>query len=252
MNWVNILVFVLLVGAPAIGSIWKKLEEKKEQRQIEAQRQRLQLEQLRTGRVSSQASEAKAPTGGASSASADLDAQRRARLEELRRRQQERLRQAAHTRSQGSGQVRTIPTPGASQGQARPTQSPGRPAPQARPTPARSAPARPAPARSAPARAQPQRVPSTSSSPPRPTGRPTSRPTSRPSASQTVQPQASRRVVLSAPVDVTARSGERNAGAWTALFRAEKPTLDELRRAVLLREVFDRPVSMRDQPPGSF
>ncbi len=251
-SWVNILIFVLVIGAPAIGSIWKKLEEKKEQRRIETHRERLQVDQLRTGRVQpTQQVQQLQPEATRSASTGDIDAQRRARLEELRRRQQERLRQAAQARPQPStGQVRAISAPGGVQspgrGVARPGQPPARPvraAPMRAPLPSRSA-QRPQPPRAAPPRPAPVRS--------QPVGRSKGAPL--PSSVSNLELD-SRRVTLSKPMeqasDHATLSSAQTGASRAKLFGHARPTVADLRRAVLLREIFDRPVSMRDQPPGS-
>ncbi len=252
-GWINFLIFVLVIGAPAAGSIWKKLEEKKEQRRIESARQRLREEQLRTGRVQTLQESSSAASSAASTprtpSSSDIDAQRRARLEELRRRQQERLRQAAQARAPspaqpgaqaGRAQVRSIPSSASAQSSSAAPRPVSRSAPR-RPAPPRAQPVRPQQARSSSQQGRSSRQVSTAVPPAR---------------SQPFE-QDPHRVELSAALDFHENAESQAAAARAGsslgtLFGKARPTVSDLRRAILLREVFDPPVSMRDQPPGSF
>ncbi len=257
-GWINILIFVLVIGAPAIGTIWKKLEEKKEQRQIEGQRQRLREDNLRTGRVQTLQSRPAEPAR--SSSGGDIDAQRRTRLEELRRRQQERLRQAAQARPRTQqAQVSSVPAPGTGQSAGR--AAPGRTRPVIQP---KVGPRRTVPTRTPPTRTQQSRPPTQRTARPqqsRPATPHLTRVAKLPSeraklpSELRMEGAAGRRVKRSSPLKVSPAStpGDPLQGTARAkVFGTDRPTITDLRRAVLLREIFDLPVSMREKPPGSF
>ena len=116
-TWLNLLVLFLAFGVPVLGAIWKKAEEQRAKRRALMDRERRQLEMIRTGR-DPQAEAAQARQAQVSAAD-QRAAQRQAQLAELRRRQQERLRQAAQRRS---GQT---PTPSPTAGRATPAPSAG-------------------------------------------------------------------------------------------------------------------------------
>lgn len=256
-GWINILIFVLVIGAPAIGTIWKKLEEKKEQRQIEGQRQRLREDNLRTGRVQTLQSRPAEPAR--SSSGGDLDAQRRTRLEELRRRQQERLRQAAQARPRTQqAQVRSIPVPGAGQSAGRAAPGRTRPVIQPKVGPRRTVPTR------TPTRTQQSRPPTQRTARPQQSRTATPHPT-RVSKLRSERPKlpselrmegaAGRRVKRSSPLKDSPAStpgAPLQGTARAKVFGTDRPSIADLRRAIMLREVFDLPVSMREKPRGSF
>lgn len=100
-GWTQLIIFLLAFGLPALGAVWKKLEEQREKHRIEQLRQQARQEQLRTGRmdakpqVSVAQPTASAPPPAAADAVrkqriAQIAARRRAQLEEFRRRQQQR------------------------------------------------------------------------------------------------------------------------------------------------------------------
>ncbi len=256
-GWINILIFVLVIGAPTIGTIWKKLEEKKEQRRIESERLRLREDNLRTGRVQTLQSRPAEPAR--SSSAGDIDAQRRTRLEELRRRQQERLRQAAQARPRTQQtQVRSIPAPGAGQSTGR--AAPGRTRPVIQP---QAGPRRTVPTRT-PTRTQQSRPPTQRTARPqqsRPATPHLTRVAKLPSERALLPSElrnegaAGRGVKRTSPLGISppSMSGAPLQGTARAkVFGTDRPTITDLRRAVLLREMFDLPVSMREKPPGSF
>lgn len=118
-TWLNLLVLFLAFGVPVLGAIWKKVEEQRAKRRALMERERRQLEMIRTGR--DPAAEAAQARQAQLSASEQRAADRQAQLAELRRRQQERLRQAAQRRS---GQTQTTSTTAPTAGRATRTQTP--------------------------------------------------------------------------------------------------------------------------------
>ncbi|MFG0327372.1 MAG: hypothetical protein ACF8SC_08940 [Phycisphaerales bacterium JB037] len=98
-NLFQLLIIILAIGLPALGQIWKKLDEKRAENKARQEIERRKLEMLRTGRAVP--GEGGEPQSTQASAQAALAAQRQARLQELRKRQQLRLQQAAAQRSQG-------------------------------------------------------------------------------------------------------------------------------------------------------
>lgn len=98
-NLFQLLIIILAIGLPALGQIWKKLDEKRGETKARQEIERRKLEMLRTGRAVP--GEGGEPQSSQASAQAALVAQRQARLQELRKRQQLRLQQAAAQRSQG-------------------------------------------------------------------------------------------------------------------------------------------------------
>lgn len=128
VNWIQILFIVLVFGGGAIQWVMRKLAEQRAVRQAKLERERAELERLRTGRVDEPAAEA-APT------KPDLDtiaARRQRQLEELRRRQQAARRPAPATPRQtpAGGSPATRQRPGQSVPTAR-----QRPLPSAGPAP---------------------------------------------------------------------------------------------------------------------
>lgn len=250
-NWLNIVIILIAIGGPVFGAVWKRLELAREKRKIELEIQRRRDEALRTGQaIQPLTSPVAAPTQAA-----DPAAQHRARLEELRRRQQERLRQAA-----AGGQVRAAPQSPAPLQRTpapRPTQR-RTPRPTMAPTGQRGSPAAPMP---------PQRVP-TSRRPPTPRPAP---PAPRPPSRQQTESQGDRAQALGGLVralqeepraskprsvigageigDADERGSSRSAGggsrAMARAFGSPRPTRADLRRAIVLREVFDAPVALR-------
>lgn len=127
-GWTQLIIFVLAFGLPALGAIWKKLEDQREKHRIEGLRDDAQREQLRTGRSpTGQAARVSMIQSGSQPADpasteqlrrqriAEIAARRRAQLEEFRRRQQQRIGQArtsparVSTASSGGGTSRTRP-----------------------------------------------------------------------------------------------------------------------------------------------
>lgn len=241
---VQFLIMFLAFGIPAAGALWKKIEEKRQQREIELQSQRSREELLRTGRPRPQA--VSQQTNPRAEAAERLAAQRRAQLEELRRRQQERLRQAADRRAAG-GQARLSPT-------ARPTGQPARPASRQIPTRPYPAPT-PAPQRPSATTVRPQ---------PRPAPPPRVQPQRRPLPRQRAAPEpwviaAGERVLRDQIAEGQQRAlepdpyalGAKRRRAMTRLFGPQGATADALRRGIMLKEVLDPPLALRDTAGGA-
>jgi len=278
VSWLNLVIFLLVVGLPAVGQLWKKLEEKRAERKAELEVQRARENMLRTGRMpdsaeqqfSSQAPEGYAArldprtagSGRASTAQTSLAAQRQARLQELRARQMERLREAAARRQGQSGSRTTGPSatgPPSGRTGAGSTPVPRSPQPTGRQT-----------GRTSSTGATSRR--STGQAPPRPApdGRSATRDQrdrsrSRQSQQRTQQPSRTKsRTDQRSPTsdglrgstrDVsetaigTSRQARYGAGAPRAAvsFMGEEMSIEDWRRAVVLQEVLAPPVGLR--PP---
>ncbi len=114
VNWQNvlqILPFAVLIGFSLLNWLVRKLREQNELKRIEAERRRREIESLRTGRADGQPS----PTALADTRGGTVsDAQARARLEELaarRRAQLEELRRRQQQRRTGTGGTTASPAP---------------------------------------------------------------------------------------------------------------------------------------------
>ncbi len=252
-NWLNLLIIIVAIGGPALGAVWKKLEEAAEKRRLEQEIQRRRDEALRTGRPLTDAS-SRPEAADRPKPELDLAAQRRARLEELRRRQQERLRQAAmarQTRRQG-GQVRmptqqVPPSPGPRL-QQRPPIPPISPRPR---TPAPTQPRTRPSARSAPGQA------STQAPAPRAPSRARSRTADReqPARQGTMSrsPRQARRESRTAPVESMDLQAQDSPVRPQLRVRETlgRITVRDLRRAVIMKEILDPPIALRDEDPFS-
>lgn len=208
--WIQLLLIVVVFGGSAITALVRKLAEKAEQKKRQDALARARDESLRTGR---------APEGTTEATPADtLAARRQAQLEELRRQQQERLRQARERAQQqrqaqqrqrqaGQPQVRTTPTQ-----------------PQQRPVPNRPVP--PAP--------RGNQIPIVI----------TPVPEQPPARQRERQPQQARQ-----------KPTRRQPEAQPVVRRVERPeheslrhmTRHDLRRAIIMKEVLDRPLAIREQ-----
>jgi hypothetical protein len=232
-------IWILIIGAIAVARIAKFLKEQNEARQRTEARKRAEQEALRTGRALEtphqpvMASASLPPDSENKSAAQRLEelaAQRRAQVEELRR------RRAASTA--GSNESARATAPSAS------------PVPPRAPSPAYQ----PAPATVPPTRAQP------AGSAPRPTPKPQQapRPTSRPArekpAAQVVR-QSPPAPVNATPVEIDPGESvvhrlvkEAPAPVETKRQRAlTRPAKSEWRRALLYREILSPPLSMREE-----
>ncbi|MFG0304921.1 MAG: hypothetical protein ACF8Q5_01765 [Phycisphaerales bacterium JB040] len=138
----QIVLFFVIIGISVLGSVGKKLSEIKQARAIQQERQRRMNEAMRTGRpVPDPSEEQAAEVEARKQRLAELQKRREAQLEELRKRRQEMLarqrsatgaqsqQQARQQSQQQSGQPAARVTPA---GQATPGQAP-------RPSPARPA-----------------------------------------------------------------------------------------------------------------
>ncbi|MBX3364449.1 MAG: hypothetical protein KF866_06770 [Phycisphaeraceae bacterium] len=260
---IQIILVLLFVAGPALAGLWKKLEEKRQSRLRDLERQRRQEETLRTGR-DPDVEHAAATQRDRSEALAQLAAQRQAQLQELRRRQQERLRQAgaggAAAGVPGGATGGRAPIPPVSvQTRSAPRQTP--PGGGARQTSSRQPAQRQGGAAQRPA-APPQRQTQTRQAPARqaPNRPAAARPRAVPDA-PVMEEESVRRLVADAPTERTATrrqvgslpqkavfgdggAGERSAGA-TGVLLGEELSLEDWRRAIVMQEVLGRPVALR-------
>lgn len=258
-NYIHLIILLLFVGFSVISWVVRKLQEQAQIRRIQAERERRELEMLRTGRVR----DADAPpvaTGGEGDRLRDLAARRQAQLQELRRRAQERMRA-----ERGEGGPRqespVVYIPGSAgpvvveRGRTpRPpaTTPPPRPVPAGRtPVPVRrpgqgGQPVTPRPARVGPA-PEPQRRRSAQPPPVREPSRRRAEPVARPSAPPPprVDPAAA---VPPAPVAAGAAARRGPVAAGAALLGGRRMTPEEWRRAFIMKELLSEPVGLRD--PG--
>jgi len=241
-NWLKAnpqaLVIFLVALFSVLGTVVKQIQEKKEARRIQQERERRKRDALRTGRVE--------PAASPPSPAANPEAARQRRLQELaerRRAQLEEIRRRQQATPAPPPAPATRPTPIARTG------APVRPRPQApaRPMPA---PARPAPRPQAPVartpvqRQQPTRAPVARQAPAR---------VARPTAPVSKQPGARQRPPARATAATTAPITRTEVGAVpTATPRARSSVgsrlfsgRSDLRRAIVLSEVLGPPVSLR-------
>lgn len=238
-------IFAIVALAGVFRSIAKSLEKKAKERQADLDRQRREVERLRTGREP----EAAPVTLGASfpTPTAAGQASARQQLEELAAKRQRAFEDLQRRRA-ASG----VSTPQSTQ--PRPTTPEqllatilGAPGTVPKPTPA-------------PPRSRPQTTPTRQAPAPRPVQRQRPTPTPRPTSAPTAQPRA-QRPVAPAPAPVAAPTAEEPA-ARKPMAQPEAPehtpapardplgiaTMDRAawKRAFLMREIFDRPVSLRE------
>ncbi len=235
-NLVNLLVFALVIGAPALSWIVGKMKEAAEMKRLRDVSRRRMDEQLRTGRAAEDADPEAAPTPTAQPAkpartASDLQALAQRRQAQLRALRQ---RQAGAPAPAAPPTVRARPVPT----QAAPTSPAGsghtvpvRPITMARPVPS--------------ARTQtPQRTVTSA------------RPTARrvPAQQQPVDPRDAQQEALKAQYlkhRMTHRAADATAAAAAAATAVSKrmaiPGRAELRRAIILNELLSPPVALRDE-----
>lgn len=154
-QWMQVLAVVIVLGMSGLSALFRKLQEKAAQKRAQEERERRESERLRTGRT------AAAPVPSPQ----DLQAERRrAQLEELRRRAAERARRQAPQPTARTDRV-VIQVPGSS-GPIVVSRAPKLPVPARVPVPQRSRPQKTAragerarPAQSAKRRPRPEPVP---------------------------------------------------------------------------------------------
>ncbi|MFI4883395.1 MAG: hypothetical protein ACIAQU_12510 [Phycisphaerales bacterium JB064] len=238
-NNLGIIIVALSFGVSGLGWLLQKLKEAHEKKQADELRKRARMEALRTGRFEGQPS---AP-GGQTPAPAQAETPRQ-RLEELaKRRQQEqaqrtaaqrhdleeqlrRRREAieAQRRQQQQGRTRQAPPPPPRQAPAQRSPKPAQ-RPQQRPQPVQQRP-------SQPARRPGERRPAA----PLPTMQPTERPVQETVISDVIEAKRRQEAQpIEAPLPV---GGVRRSGSLVAMGI-------DLRQAVIMREIFDKPVGMR-------
>lgn len=231
-NNIQILIPVIFFGVSGLGWVLKQLKEAQDKKQADQARQRARLEALRTGRIETPPT---ARSRGQARPTAQAETPRQ-RLEDLaRRRQQEQQQKAVAQRSELEEQLRRRRE--AIDAQRQRQQQQRQPAPPPRPrTPA------PKPAqRPAPQPAQRKEVRPTPT-PRRPGERrpvsplPTMQPVQQTVITDMIEAERIREEVpKAAPIGV---GGGRRSVPLTA------KGID-LRQAVIMREIFDRPVGLR-------
>lgn len=247
-NWLQLLLYLLILAGPAIGWAIKKV---KEQAAVKAERERrrnLEYESLRTTQVVDR----KSPSDEQSEAverqraMRELALRRQAQLQELRQRQIEAARQRQQQRGPNAPQpgeglsalVGGAQAPQQGSLTSTPTPAPLRPAHTPQQTP--QAPRRPA-AITPPQR---QRQPQPRQKQPAPIRRPEAQ---RPARVKPAKPSVPP-VVPGVVPGVTARGS--GIGVRSLLFARDggRRSKDELRRLFALNEVLSKPVSMRKGP----
>lgn len=262
LQWIQqnlgIIIIALSFGVSGLGWLFQQLKQAQEKKKAEQLRQRARLEALRTGRVEGQAGGADQRGSTAASPQAEKPRQR---LEELaRRRQQEQQQRSGQQRTQLEEQLRrrreAIEAQRQRQQEQRQRQVEARRSSQ-RPQTSQSTQGRPAQGRSG--QGQPQQRPTARQ-------RPDQARTTQPQASQPARRPADRRAKAAPPTDVpiqqsvitdvieAQRRGEdvpvqapivtgRRRGLGTGLGAG----LD-LRQAVMMREILEKPIGLR--PPS--
>jgi hypothetical protein len=248
-QWLQLVVFLIILGGSFISWLFKQLAAKAEQKRRMDAAERRRLEALRTGRGLDEADLAAAAPAEVPSAAADrqreLAARRQAQLQELRRRQLERARQGG----QPPGQ-RPSPSTGEPTRQTPLVIIPGstgpivveRPGP-----PPRRSPQPPGPYREAP------RHPATVSAPPRPQARPEPRPKRDKASRQRQQPAPppaaiEREKFIHISEAAPQMEVARSPGPAVAVVVAPR-TPEDWRRAILAREILGRPLAERAGDP---
>ncbi|MFG0286510.1 MAG: hypothetical protein ACF8R7_19010 [Phycisphaerales bacterium JB039] len=225
-NNLQLLFFIAVAIIPAIGAVVRWAEKQREERRRMAEMERRRLEALRTGRVEILQTTMQAPQ-------TTMPAPATARQEEAVRRQremQERMRQRLEQqRRQQQATARPRPAPT--------TQRPG-PAPTTQ---------RPGPARQRPA--PPARRPAA----PRPAGR---QPGAERERKRQAPPEIAPQTLIETPTLVSTQEiGVRRAEPPAARARVVPRvgpgmTVQQLREAIVLRELLDRPLALRERGPG--
>lgn len=225
-NWPMLLQLLVLFGAAgagAIGWVYNQLKQQSELRRAKADRERRELEVLRTGRSPDEAkrrAEAEQRTV-AQRRLEQIAAQRRAQLEELNRRRQQQRRTPVQTGPHTQTQTR-VPQP--------PRMPPGVRDPRM-PMP--------------PGQFPPGQFPQGVTPPPRRRGR--AKPTS---PMQPVQPPPPAVPAPRVPARATSHGLSGSVlGALMGGSSADRARA--LREAIILTEVLGKPVSERDRDPGS-
>lgn len=259
-NYIQLIILLLFVGFSVVSWVIRKLQEQSQVRRIQTERERRELEMLRTGR----ALEPETPpvaTGADSDRLRDLAARRQAQLQELRRRAQERTR--AERGPGGPGRespVVSIP------GSAGPivverTRTPRPPvaAPPPRPVPLGRSPApvrrsgqgaaqppiASRTARMGPSPADQRRRPA--QPPQREPSRRRAEPVTRPAAPPPPAAEAPSPAAVPPPQLVGSHRGSFSTGA--VMVAGQKLTPDEWRRAFIVKELLSAPIALRD--PGA-
>ncbi|MCA9293044.1 MAG: hypothetical protein KDA20_04440 [Phycisphaerales bacterium] len=227
-NFVNLLVFVLVVGAPLLSWIAGKIKEAHELKRLRDVARKNYEEQLRTGRAPEQPAPSKKEPAKPTRTAADLQALAERRQQQLRELRQRQIGQAAPAAPVKPTQRPAQRLPGV----ARPAGSGG---PTPRPNAGGQRPLR----QSAPIARQTQR------------GADRSR---RESTTRAVTPtppgaRAVQSVLAQAMAQkaVPAAPPPRGVTPTPVGVRPVVPTREDLRRAIVLSELLDRPVSLRDE-----
>lgn len=243
----QLIFFIAVAAVPAIGALLRWVEQQREKRRILAERERLRLEALRTGRVELLQGQPK------STRSAGMPAQATSREEMAARRQREmqaRLRERLEQQRRSTASQQGVPS-------TRSAPPSRRPAPPVRQIPSQRPP--PPPMRSGQPQARPQ---------PRPQQRPQPRPQSPQQRPQRSRPERPRQPVakipaapqfLEGPLSTLPPAGgiereEIGSSREAAQLRASGAstrmggnlTRERLREAIVMREVLDRPLALRE------
>jgi hypothetical protein len=237
----GIIILAISFGISGLGWLLKQLKEAQEKKRADQARQRARLEALRTGRIEGTPAPGTAAAGvRAAGRSADTP---RKNLEELaRRRQQEQQQRAATQRRELEEQLRRRRE--AIEAQRQRQQQQRQPAP-SRPTQPTARAPQQVQRGGRPAGGQPGRRPS-----PPPVEAPRRAGERRPVAPL----PTSRPIQQTVIADVIEAQRVKEEGVVVAPLplpsvHARKPVLArgiDLRQAVIMREIFDKPVSMRD------
>lgn len=242
-NYIQIIVLLLFVGFSVLSWVFRKLQEQAQVRRVQMERERRQMEMLRTGKPGENEPPPAAPTSDAERLR-DLAARRQAQLQELRRRAQERVRAGQGRPQQPSREPPPLIFIPGTTGPTVPQQRPGqRPAARSRvpqPAPARTpVPARPG--RATPGQDQRARQPQPVPRPPQPTRRRDDlRRLTR--APEPAPPPA----VPVAPAPPATARGAPHRPAGGVLLDPSRISAADWRRAIVMNELLSPPLSLRE------
>lgn len=224
-NNLQLIIFLVVIGFSALQWIARKLQEQAAIKKAQEARARARLEALRTGRPDTSDDESSPPTSPD-----DAVRDRLQELAERRRRQIEAMRRQQGQSTQTAGSPPGTPSTGPA------TLSPPRATPQPLPTPLRPAPIR---------RPQPQANAPVRSPFPRPT--PTRPLPDRRRTAADVVPGPT--LSLRDPPPLTADAATKPTVLAPPMLHADrtfrKPSRQELRRTIILREILDPPIALR-------
>lgn len=232
-NFVQFLILALAVGAPVLSWLAGKIKEAHELKRLRDTARKNYEEQLRTGRAPAQPPAATTEQAKPARTAADLQALAERRQQQLRELRERQIGQAPATAPSAPRAPSTQPVQ-------RPTRAPGVRRPMPGGKPGGTSPVRPVAVRSPKQVRESARDPARSDAPAR---RDAQAPT--PPGVQAVRPALVQAMVQQ---HVAAAEPAKGGPPVPMGMRSIAPTRQELRRAIVLSELLNRPVSLRDEP----